>query len=111
MSKRNAHKQATREDIELSDPVCRKLSDLADDADLLLLTEGADYDGLDDPSTLAGQYGQRLTYLPTLLAELMDFRVRLVIHEAAHGKSETEQPAETAPEGDDDATDVTETAE
>lgn len=78
MAKRNAKKQVTRDEIESSDPVCLRLALLADEADLLLLTQGADYDTDDE---LSAEYDKRLAYLPVLIAELTDWRVQLVARE------------------------------
>jgi hypothetical protein len=112
MAKRNAKKQATREEIESSDPVCRKLADLADEADLLLMTAGADYD---NEGATGKAYEQRLAYLPVLIGELVDHRVALVVAEEMNPLTETDEEATpeegpTAQEGTDAADDA-ETAE
>lgn len=110
MAKRNARKQATRAELEASDPVCRKLALLADEADVLLLTQGADYDT--DPT--AREYDTRLEYLPVLLSELTDYRVTLLLAESLKPAptDEVEEPSQedpTAHEGSSDAdTDETE---
>lgn len=94
MAKRNARKQATREEIEGSDPVCRKLANLADEADLLILTQGADYD---TDNELAAEYDKRLAYLPVLLDELNDHRVRLVLTEDLKPDTDTDEDPSTLP--------------
>jgi len=76
MAKRNAKKQATRAELEAEDPVCRRLALLLDESDLLILTQGADYDTDDE---LGAEYDKRLAYLPVLLSELMDYRVTCLL--------------------------------
>lgn len=112
MAKRNAKKQATREDIESEDPVCRELSTLLDRADLLGMTAGSDYEPSEDPQTPARGYETRLTYLSTLLEELITFRVDVLLDEATktvRGLTSTPpQPTESEEESDGDASNETE---
>jgi hypothetical protein len=108
MAKRNAKKQATREEIESSDPVCRKLSLLADEADVLVLTQGADFDPDDE---LGVEYSKRLDYLPVLLAELTEYRILIVAAEERRPLTDEPKPPKgpTAHEGSPDAANSTET--
>jgi hypothetical protein len=89
MAKRNARKQASRAELEESDVVCRKLAMLADEADLLMLTQGADY----DVDANAREYDTRLAYLSVLLSELIDYRVTLLLAESL--KPDDVSPAES----------------
>lgn len=77
MAKRNAKKQATRTDVEASDPVCVKLASLAVDVDVLVLTLGADYDSEASAETI--EYEKRLQYLPVLIDELIEYRISVVV--------------------------------
>lgn len=107
MAKRNAKKQAARAELQDADPVCAKLARLTDEADLLILTQGADYD---TENALAAEYDKRLTYLSVLLDELMEYRVLVLVAEESgttiqHPDTQPSPEDPTAHEGSPDAAD------
>jgi len=103
MGKRNARKQATREELEATDPVCHRLTLMQDDADMLVLTMGADYESSEKPDDTAYQYEERLGYLGVLLSELVDLRTTLLLAETKRPTlditPETSEKDPTAQEG------------
>lgn len=103
MASRPAKKQAAREEIEFSDPICLELHQLSQRANVLVMTEGYDFETSEDKATTAGKYAQRLNYLPTLLGEMLDLRIKLVVEEEnkPEPEAEADETEEAATEGEE----------